>query len=213
MSETATPTRTKAVRAVSAEPLPPSLEGLVPPAVAERSRAFADAQAKAAEARAAVRAAREGVDGARAADQGAAVEAAAAGKAAPKPTAPKAEERLADAERALVAHREVVARAGVAYVTAVREALPVLIEKADAELATVGEGTAAHIAALEAALVRSRELKHFRRALDLDSLSGREPSFVPGNKARRARSPLTAGTRELLDALRAELGQEAEAGR
>jgi len=207
MPETETPTRTKAVRAVSAEPLPPSLEGLVPPAVAERSRALADAQGKAAEARAAVRAAREGVDGARAADQGAAVDAAAAGKAAPKPTAPKAEERLADAERTVAAHAEVVHRAALEYVAVVRDSLPVLVETADAELATVGDGTAAHLDAIEGALIRTREVQFFRRALHPDSLVGREPSFIPAHQGKRARSPLTANVQQLLDALRAELGQ------
>jgi len=209
MPETATPTRTRGVRRVIAEPLPPSLEGLVPPAVAESSRRLADAQAKAAEARAAVRAAREAVDGARAADQAAAVDAAAEGKAPPKPTLPKAQERLADAERAVTAHAEVVHRAGSEYVAAVREALPVLAEAADAELATVGKGTAAHLDAIEAALIRTREVQFFRRALHPDSLVGREPSFIPAHQGKRARSPLTADVQGLLDELRATLGGDA----
>ncbi|HSS03835.1 MAG TPA: hypothetical protein VLK89_01440 [Solirubrobacterales bacterium] len=209
MPETATPTRTKGVRAVSAEPLPASLEGLVPPAVAERSRALADAQAKAAEARGAVRAAHEGVDGARAVDQGAAVDAASEGKATPKPTLPKAEERLAEAQRAVTAHAEVVHRAALEYVTVVRDSLPVLVEAADAELATVGDDSAAHFDAIEAALIRSREVQFFRRALHPDSLVGREPSFIPAHQGKRARSPLTPNVQQLLDALRTELGQGA----
>jgi hypothetical protein len=206
MPETAT-APAKKVRRIDAAPLPPSLEALAPPAVQERSRELADIAAKAAETAAAARAANEGVNGARAADEAAAVEAAEQGKAPPKPTLPKAEERAQEAGREAAAHVELERRASAAYLDAVRDALPAMREAAEAELAKVGEVAAGHFRAIEDALTRSREVQSLLNVLVPDALEGREPSFIPAFRGKRARrGVLTAEAQEQLDGLRALLG-------
>lgn len=204
MPETATPT--KSIRRLHILPLPPALEGLAPPAVVERSRELADASGKAAETAAAARAANEGIAGARAADEAAAVEAAEQGKDPPKPTLPKAEERAQEAGRAAAAHVELERRAKLDYLAAVRDALPAMQEAAEAELGQVSGGAAEHLDAIQTALLRSREVRIFLRALHPDSLVGREPTFAPAHQGKQARrAPITSEAQAHLDGLRGEL--------
>jgi hypothetical protein len=208
MPDAATPTKT--IRRLNVEPLPPALEGLAPPAVVERSREAAEVQARAAETAAAARAATEGIAGARAADEAAAVDAAEQGNAPPKPTLGKAEERAQEAGRAAAAHVELERRAKLAYLDAVRDALPAMKEAAEAELGKVSGAATEHLDALQAALLRSREVRILLRALDPESLVGREPTFTPAVRLRRGRprSPITAEAQGHLDGLRAELDSD-----
>jgi hypothetical protein len=121
---------------------------------------------------------------------------------------PKAEERAREAGRAAAAHVEIERRAQLDYLTAARDSLPAMTEAAEAELARVGEAAIEHLEAVNAALVRGREVQVLLRALDPDSMVGREPSFTPARQGKQARRGpgLSAEVQGHVDGLRSALG-------
>jgi hypothetical protein len=181
------------MRALDVHPFPPSLENLLPPAAQEANAALIAATTKAAEVQTAARAATEAVRGAQAADKAAAQEAAEAGKKPPAATAPRAEQASADADRAAEAHAAVARQRQYELLEAVRSALGPITAAAEGELDTVGTAAAAHFDAIADALRRTGELRTLLGELDPAGLEGREVSFVPGPRGKRAQAGALPG--------------------
>ncbi|HEY6550405.1 MAG TPA: hypothetical protein VIY71_04310, partial [Solirubrobacterales bacterium] len=136
----------------------------------------------------------------------AAIVAADSGEPAPKPTLPKAEAELAEAERASEALKVVVGRRQESYLATVRDSHTPLRDALAAELGKVGEELGKALDRCEAGLARAASLQDARRELgdSPDELAGRAVNFMPPVRRRRGseRDPLLGDCRRSLDTLR-----------
>jgi hypothetical protein len=181
---------------------------LLPPDVKAASDALAEILDRREQAGEAVDAARDAVEAARREDSDAAILAADNGKPAPKPTLPKAEERLAAAQRDSEALKVLVGRRQDAFLAVVRDAHGPLRAALAAELGEVAEELSAALDRCQEDLLRAAKLKQARGQLGrtTEALEGRAVNFMPpvppGRRRREAnRDPLPAELRSALAAL------------
>lgn len=189
----------------SVGPWPADLCHLLPDSVREASGALTEALERQAAAGADTRAKREAVTVARDADSEAAISAADKGEPPPKPTRPKAEAKLAEAERASEALRVLVTRRQEAFLTAVRASHGTLRAALGDELARIATGVEADLDRIEAGLSQAATLQGALRELGEDGghLAGRGVQFMPPIRRRdRHRDPLGGERRQHLEALR-----------
>lgn len=189
----------------SVGPWPADLCHLLPDPVREASDALTEALERQAAAGADTREAREAVAVARDADSEAAISAADKGETPPKPTRPKAEAKLAEAECASEALQVVVTRRQEAFLVAVRVSHGTLRAALGDELARIATGVDADLDRIEAGLTQAATLQGALRELgdDADHLAGRGVRFMPPIRRRdRQRDPLRRGCRQHLEALR-----------
>jgi hypothetical protein len=195
----------------TAGPWPPSLEHLAPPYVLEASNEATEVQERLVAAQAALAAATGAVDAAVSADRTAALQAAEAGKPAPKATAPKAREAVAVAERDVSALTTLASQKVDLYLKAVVANHSQLVEAAQAEQVRVAGELAAAIEAIAGRWTSIADLDLLLTELGDDPrwLQGRQVSFVPARAGKLLhRDPLTPAVRDLLIALREQLGEQ-----
>jgi len=173
--------------------------------VREASDALTEALERQAAAGADTREAREAVTVARDADSDAAISAADKGEPPPKPTRPKAEAKLAEAERASEALQVIVTRRQEAFLAAVRASHGTLRAALSGELARIATGVDADLERIETGLSQAATLQGALRELgeDADHLAGRGVQFMPPiRRPGRQRDVLRRGCRQHLEALR-----------
>lgn len=196
----------------SVGPWPPDLAHLLPADVKAASDALAEAMDRRESAGEVEDVARAAVEAARRADSDAAIAAADNGESAPKPTLPKAEAKLAAAERESEALKVVVGRRQETYLATVRDSHGALHAAIAGELGKVGEELREELERCEVRLLRAENLQAARRQLgdSPDELAGRAVHFMPPVQRRRGseRDPLLGDCRRSLDTLRELAGVE-----
>lgn len=198
----------KPTRLGNVDPLPPNLLPLATDRVRDESQAFAAALERRTAARGEVIKAREAAEAAGNEDRHAAAGAELDGAKLPKAKLPAAEQALAEAQRRVDAAHDAAQSLQNSYLAALRDDIEALKHNATAEMEGAAEDVAAHIVAVEDALIRRSTARKLLAELgdDGEYLRGRSAVFRFGTSRRRKRDPLSGPIRKQLDALRASLG-------
>lgn len=192
---------------------PASHEDSATPRVLEASNAYVEATQRLAGADAEVAEARAAFERAVNADDASALQAAEAGRQPPKPTTDKAQAAVLAAERNATALRQLHAHAVNTYIAALIDDHGELRQRTEVKVAKETTEIGEAVETLAERLVGLSDLRLLRDALgpDADELRGHVVTFLPARTGRLLeRDPLPVKVRELLLALQAEVGEQAD---